>query len=258
MFKIDRTTTGTNPSLESSPEQSSSERTARPRSSHTVPGALQGLADLPAGFRNKVYRMRKERFVQALNSNSVGRELLKDPHVVNARLINDPSQPPVYQGNPENQFEGTINMRSLNSFPSTAEHHATFTHEALHKMHQTHDPAEFKRRQGANGTHSGWSNAEEQLTITGKDPTLSRPEQPDHLSENVARRELGLKERHSHLPANEDPHRDMTAAEYRTWRGQTGGSSAIVIGGDSDRPLKKRPILSSSNRPKKPSTDKET
>ena len=224
MLNVDRSP-GARVRSHAEPAQPGSEPAAAPRSTRSVDGHLAGLTPRQAShLRNQVYGMRKERFTAALNSNSVGRELAADPHVLHTRLIHDPEQPAIYQAHPDNRFEGSINLRSLDSFASPAEHHATFTHEALHKQHQVHDPDAFRRRQAASGTHPGWSNAEEQLTISGRDPSdPSAQESP--LSENRARRELDLRERHSHLPASEDPPRDMTHEEYREWRGQSGGSA---------------------------------
>ncbi|RKP48321.1 hypothetical protein [Trinickia fusca] len=195
-----------------------------------------GLAGL---VRNEAYKMRQARFKTALESNAVGRGLLQDPRIVNSRLSNDPSQPPVYQGG-ENEFEGVINLRDKSSFPSEAEHHATFTHEALHKLHHMEAPAEYARRKQADGTHPGWSNAEEEYTITGTDPSATHPADPAP-SENAARTELGLNERNSHFAVHDDlPHR-MTNEQYRAHRRQDQGEALLQVANEApSRPMPAR------------------
>jgi hypothetical protein len=181
--------------------------------------------------------MRKQKFEAALSSNSVGRALLTDPHVRNARLIHDPTAPPVYSGKKENPGEGTINMHSSSSFSSLAEHHATYTHEALHKAHQQWAPAVFEKRLATSGTHPGWSNAEEEFTITGRD--LAFPSFPrSTFTENTARAELGLRARNSHMSVSDDLPNDMTSEEYTKFRhGDTppekGVSMTFDMGGNS-------------------------
>lgn len=199
-------------------------------------------AGVASKLRNKVYRMRKQKFEAALSSNSVGRALLTDPHVRNARLIHDPSSAPVYTGNRENPSEGTINMHSQSSFDSLAEHHATYTHEALHKAHQQWAPTVFEKRLATSGTHPGWSNAEEEFTITGRDRAF--PAFPHStFTENTARIELGLQPRNSHRSVSDDLPSDMTAAEYTAHRhgGQAPAAAGVMtfdMGNSSSKPRK--------------------
>lgn len=209
-------------------------QTAPQSSSHNVPTGLQALVS------NHVYGMRKERFKAALNSNSVGRELAQNPYIVNSRLTNDPSEPPIYQGGGEDKYEGVINLRDANSFPSRAEHDATFTHEALHKLHHMESPELYGQRKQTNGTHPGWSNAEEEYTITGEDPSALRSP-PTRLSENTARTELNLNERNSHFAVRDDLPSRMTAAEYRVHRQRENDEAGASLQMETTAPSRPMP-----------------
>lgn len=173
-------------------------------------------------FRNRQYRRLKEQYHQALGMNSVGRALLTDPHVRFARLTHRPSEAPVYSSNPENHYEGAINVlppsEAVHSLSNPEEYSATYTHEALHKAHETWAPKVFQERKRSPGTHLGWSNAEEEFTITGRDMVFRPPRfsafPNSVLNENRARSEMGLKPRFSHAGQAEDLPFDMSAEDY--------------------------------------------
>lgn len=173
--------------------------------------------------RSKEYMILRKEFHSALGRNAVGRALLTDPHVANARLKRDMTQPPVHTARKNNPFEDTINMSG--HFPSIEEHSATFTHEAIHKFNHQTQPTIFEQRRAQNGTHPGWSNAEEEFVITGRNPhdkstVYSVPSKPGYsaFNENAARVEMGLKVRNSHAGSDHDLPSMMNAQEYAEYQ----------------------------------------
>lgn len=207
---------------------------------------------LPFNFAGWVYRRRKERYIEALQTTQVGRALLEDPVVRNVRLTNNVEDNAVYQAGPGfDPYRGAINLRDASSFPSRAEHDVTFVHEALHHKHNLDDRDAFKKRLHQNGTHDGWSNAEEEFTITGRlGPYPNAPSTVLH--ENAARQELNLQLRHAHASLEENPPREMTAAEYQKYRNpdNPGGAAVAMTFGFEDTPAKLRPLPPRLRRPK--------
>lgn len=193
--------------------------------------------------RNEEYRALKQEYHAALSKNEVGRTLLTDPHVANARLISDPTQPPVHTQTRGNPFEDTINMRGLDPFRGhersdetvLKEHSSSYTHEAIHKFNHQTQPTVFEQRKITNGTHDAWDSAEEEFVITGRNPAnptfnYNPTMPPGHsaLSENAARAEMDLPLRHSHRPVHNDLPGPMTGQEYAAFQEQRRGQEALV------------------------------
>ena len=153
------------------------------------------------------------RFVDRVERTSLGQRLLEKPWINHVKILGKMDEPVQFETRKGASSGGVINVKDIDSIGSRQRQTAVLTHEALHAHHHHTNPDAYKRRMDSNGTHAGWTNAEEELTITGLDPTA--PGEPyDPLNENAVRQELDLRERYSSRNSCDDLQHLMDYEEY--------------------------------------------
>lgn len=196
-------------------------------------------------------RSLRNRFMESLARTPIGREISEMPFLDKVAVVNDPLQPPLYQVDPADPGKRSINMREPGYFGSADRQAAVLTHEAIHALHHFSDPEAYEKRKASEGTHAAWTNAEEELTITGDDPT--RKDMPkDPFNENAVRAGLGMRQRNSARASFEDLPHSMNRQDFLKHQQDKRGEAQLTnLSGESLQARAARRLAARPARPGK-------